>query len=87
VSFKGIEASELGIDFFARLNESAERLALNATQLRASLGSLRSEHAQAKLRLEIPDLKAELDGTWGVGASFTLQAEDLALPGIQAPAP
>ena len=86
VSFKGIEASELSIDFFARLNESAERLELNATQLRATLASLRSEHAQAELRLEIPDLKAELDGTWGVDASFTLQAEDLALPGIQAPA-
>ena len=70
VSFKGIETSELNIDFFARLNESAERLALNATQLRVSLGSLRSEHAQVKLRLEIPDLKAELDGTWGVGASL-----------------
>lgn len=86
VSFKGIEASELGIDFFAQLSESAERLALHATQLRATLASLRSEHAQVKLRLEIPDLKAELDGTWGVGASFTLQAEDLALPGMQAPA-
>ena len=86
MSFKGIEASELGIDFFAQLSESAERLALHATQLRATLASLRSEHAQVKLRLEIPDLKAELDGTWGVGASFTLQAEDLALPGMQAPA-
>jgi len=86
VSFKGIEASELGIDFFAQLSESAERLELNATQLRATLASLRSEHAQAKLILKIPDLKAELDGTWGVDASFTLQAEDLALPGIQTPA-
>ena len=86
VSFKGIEASELGIDFFAQLSESAERLELNATQLRATLASLRSEHAQAKLSLKIPDLKAELDGTWGVDASFTLQAEDLALPGIQTPA-
>lgn len=83
---EAIEAGKLGIEFFAVLAESAERLSVNATQLRASVDPLSRGNARAKLSLDIPDFQADLGESRAISAGFTLHATQLTIPGLQADA-
>ena len=81
--FDNVALQELSADFSATLEQSDERLTLSINQFLASLDLPANGSASAMLSLEAPALSVELNDTIGADGSFTLRADELALPGLK----